>query len=62
MFTAGGFTASTPGDYQLQDFLWTGGAGLRLLINKKNRMFVRMDYARNSTFGGAFYLRLNDAF
>jgi len=62
VFTAGGFSASTPGDYQLQDFLWTGGAGLRLLINKKNRMFLRMDYARNSTFGGAFYLRLNDAF
>jgi hypothetical protein len=62
VFTAGGFTASNPGDYQLQDFLWTGGAGLRLLINKKNRMFVRMDYARNSTYGGAFYLRLNDAF
>jgi hypothetical protein len=62
IFTAGGFSASSPGDYQLQDFLWTGGAGLRFLINKKNRMFVRMDYARNSTFGGAFYLRLNDAF
>lgn len=62
LFTAGGFSASAIGDYHLPDFLWTGGAGLRFLVNKKNRMFVRMDYARNSTFGGAFYLRLNDAF
>lgn len=61
-FTAGGFSASSIGNYHLPDFLWTGGAGLRFLVNKKNRMFVRMDYARNSTMGGAFYLRLNDAF
>lgn len=62
VFTAVGFSASSIGNYHLPDFLWTGGVGLRFLVNKKNRMFVRMDYARNSTMGGAFYLRLNDAF
>ena len=62
VFTAGGFSGNSIDKYYLPDFLLTGGAGLRFLVNKKNRMFVRMDYARNSTMGGAFYLRLNDAF
>lgn len=62
VFTAGALSAPTVADYSTQDFLWTGGAGLRFMVNKKNRMFIRVDYARNSTFGGAFYFRLNDAF
>lgn len=62
LFTSGGFSAISIDQYHLPDFLWAGGAGLRFLVNKKNRMFVRMDYARNSIAGGAFYLRLNDAF
>jgi hypothetical protein len=44
------------------DLLYAGGAGLRFLVNKKNRMFLRLDYARNSLDGSAFYIRLNEAF
>ena len=62
VFGAGGFNDAAVRDYHLPDLLFSGGGGLRFLVNKKNRMFVRMDYALNSTMGGAFYLRLNDAF
>ena len=44
------------------DMLYSGGAGLRFLVNKKNSMFLRLDYARNSFDGAAFYIRLNEAF
>lgn len=61
-FASAGVMDQSIGHYQLDQTRYAGGLGLRFLVNKKNRMFVRVDYARNSTSGGAYYLRLHEAF
>lgn len=38
------------------------GAGLRFIINKKDRVRIRLDYGMTQSEGGAFYLTINDAF
>jgi outer membrane protein assembly factor BamA len=38
------------------------GAGLRFIINKKDRVRLRLDYGLTPSEGGAFYLTINDAF
>jgi hypothetical protein len=61
-FGSAGVIDESINQYSSADLLKAGGLGLRFLINKKNRMFVRLDYALNSTAGGAYYIRLNEAF
>lgn len=61
-FGSAGVIDESINQYSTSDLLKAGGLGLRFLMNKKNRMFVRFDYARNSTAGGAYYIRLNEAF
>lgn len=38
------------------------GAGLRYLLNQKDRVRLRLDYGLTPTEGGSFYLTINDAF
>lgn len=38
------------------------GAGLRFVVNKKDRVRIRLDYGLTAHEGGVFYLTLNDAF
>lgn len=61
-FAAAGVMGESVNQYQLNQTRYAVGGGLRFLVNKKNRMFLRLDYARNSTSGGAYYIRLNEAF
>ncbi|MEI6266161.1 MAG: hypothetical protein WCP74_13770 [Sphingobacteriia bacterium] len=61
-FGAVGIVGESISSYESNNTRYAGGAGLRFLVNKKNRMFVRLDYARNSTGGSAFYIKLNEAF
>ncbi|MBP7345800.1 MAG: hypothetical protein KA952_04605 [Sediminibacterium sp.] len=61
-FGSAGLIDDAPSSYSTSNLLKAGGLGLRFLVNKKNRMFLRIDYARNSTAGGAYYIRLNEAF
>lgn len=61
-FAASGIMGESINQYQLNQTRYAAGGGLRFLVNKKNRMFLRIDYARNSTAGGAYYIRLNEAF
>ncbi len=62
-FGAVGMMGESFSSYQPKyDLLYSGGVGLRFLVNKKNRMFIRLDYARNSFDGSAIYIRLNEAF
>jgi hypothetical protein len=61
-FGSAGVIDESINQYSTADLLKATGLGLRFLINKKNRMFLRLDYARNSTAGGAYYIRLNEAF
>ncbi|MDP3393229.1 hypothetical protein [Sediminibacterium sp.] len=61
-FGSAGLIDDALSSYSTDNLLKAGGLGLRFLVNKKNRMFLRLDYARNSTAGGAYYIRLNEAF
>ena len=61
-FAGAGIIDQSISKYQAANIRYAGGLGLRFLVNKKNRMFLRVDYARNSTAGGAYYIRLNEAF
>ena len=61
-FGSAGFIDGSIGNYSTSNLLKAGGMGLRFVVNKKNRMILRLDYARNGTEGGAYYIRLNEAF
>lgn len=61
-FAGTGIIDQSISKYQADNIRYAGGLGLRFLVNKKNRMFLRVDYARNSTEGSAYYIRLNEAF
>lgn len=62
-FIAGGILDKSLSKYELNNLHYAGGTGLRFLVNKKNRMFLRVDYALNSSSSGnAYYIRLNEAF
>ncbi len=41
---------------------FTYGAGLRIVLNKKDRVRLRIDYGRTLREGGAFYATINEAF
>ncbi|TAF49834.1 MAG: hypothetical protein EAZ62_08800 [Sphingobacteriia bacterium] len=62
MFAGAGVVDETYSKYQWDQLRFAGGAGLRFLVNQKNRMFIRLDYARNSMGGSAYYVKLNEAF
>jgi hypothetical protein len=36
--------------------------GVRILLNKKESVFARFDFAFNNEGGTGFYIRINDAF
>jgi hypothetical protein len=48
--------------FMLKTIKTTGGIGLRILINKKENVFIRADLAFNNEGGTGFYIRINDAF
>lgn len=62
VFGSAGVVNESIGKYQFNEIRYAGGAGIRFLVNKKNRMILRIDYARNSLAGSAFYIRLQEAF
>jgi hypothetical protein len=62
VFAGTGIVGESIGNYEASNLRFAGGAGLRFLVNKKNRMFIRLDYAQNSTGGNAYYIKLNEAF
>jgi hypothetical protein len=61
-FAAAGIMDQSIGKYEFNNLRYAGGLGLRFLVNKKNRMFLRADCALNGTSGAAYYIRLNEAF
>lgn len=48
--------------FSTQSLKSTAGMGLRILLNKKESMFARFDFAVNNEGGSGFYIRINDAF
>lgn len=45
-----------------QNQRYTYGAGLRVLVNRKERIFVRLDYGRSTDGSSGFYIRVNESF
>ncbi|MFN5317997.1 MAG: BamA/TamA family outer membrane protein [Bacteroidia bacterium] len=48
--------------FNTQSIKSTAGMGLRILLNKKESVFARFDFAVNNEGGTGFYIRINDAF
>lgn len=61
-FVAVGEVAPEIDKFMLKTIKVTSGAGLRILLNKKEYVFVRVDLAFNNEGGTGFYIRINDAF
>lgn len=61
-FLALGEVASNVRLFSAQHIKSTAGMGLRILLNKKESVFARFDFAINNEGGTGFYIRINDAF
>lgn len=61
-FGSTGLVGESISNYEAKELKYSGGAGLRFLVNKKNRMILRVDYALSNAYGSAYYIRLNEAF
>jgi outer membrane protein assembly factor BamA len=61
-FYSAGAVAGTYGMLFQKTWQQSFGGGLRIILNKKDRLRLRVDYGRTLHEGGAFYLTVNDAF
>lgn len=61
-FAGTGSVAPSLNAYRIDQWLVTAGAGVRLLLNKKDRIYLRIDYGQTNQGYGNFYLTLNEAF
>lgn len=61
-FLSGGTVSSVYSDIFKNDYKMSFGAGLRFVLNKKDRVRLRLDYGRTINEGGALYITINDAF
>lgn len=61
-FIGAGEVANSFDELSLMRIKVAGGGGIRFLLNPKESIFVRFDYAWNNEGGGGFYIRINDAF
>jgi outer membrane protein assembly factor BamA len=49
-------------DYNLQDLKYSYGGGLRIAVNKKEKLNIRLDYGIGQGKNNGFYLQLGEAF
>jgi outer membrane protein assembly factor BamA len=61
-FVSGGRVAQTPGELFEGKYHYSYGLGTRITVNKKQRISVRLDIARNETGNNEFYARFFEAF
>jgi hypothetical protein len=61
-FLSGGTVAASYSEIFENDYKISFGAGLRIVLNKKDRVRLRLDYGRTINEGGALYITINDAF
>ncbi|TAG60987.1 MAG: hypothetical protein EAZ26_13445 [Runella slithyformis] len=61
-FASTGQVAGHINDFKVSGFKLAYGAGIRFLLNKKEHIYVRFDYARTSDADSGFYIRINDSF
>ena len=60
-FSAFGDVASQFDEFQLSEFKWTAGGGIRLMVNKADRINIRIDYGIGHETSG-FYFAFAEAF
>jgi outer membrane protein assembly factor BamA len=61
-FGGGGNVGSNALDYSLSDLKFSCGAGLRIPLNKKEKLNLRIDYGIGQGKNSGFYLQLGEAF
>jgi outer membrane protein assembly factor BamA len=61
-FCATGNVANLPSKFQLNQFKFAYGAGLRFAINRKEKLNIRADYGFTADGNSGFYLQLSEAF
>lgn len=61
-FAGGGNVSNKPGDYSLNDFKFSYGGGIRFVLNKKEKLNLRIDYGIGQGKNNGFYLQLGEAF
>jgi outer membrane protein assembly factor BamA len=61
-FMSAGEVASGLESFSSKRIKSAAGIGLRILLNKKESVFARFDFALNNQGGHGFYIRINDAF
>ncbi|GAA4454190.1 hypothetical protein GCM10023189_20350 [Nibrella saemangeumensis] len=62
VFVAAGGVADQMRNFTLETTRYSGGAGLRVLMNRKKNLYARFDLAVNSNQTANFYFRMMDAF
>lgn len=62
VFAAVGDVARHLGDFDLSDFKYSGGLGLRLAIDPQERVYLRVDFAVGREGVRAFYFQFSEAF
>ncbi len=63
LFASAGDVARVPSDFGFQTINWAVGAGLRFVVNPKERNMIRMDYAHGKTKQDkGFYFGVNEVY
>jgi outer membrane protein assembly factor BamA len=61
-FAGAGGVAPTSGEFSPHNTRYAGGAGIRVLLNRKKNVFLRTDVALNDNGTVNLYIRMLDAF
>ncbi|KAA9325289.1 BamA/TamA family outer membrane protein [Hymenobacter busanensis] len=62
VFGAAGQVHNSLGDFRPNDFNVAAGAGLRIAVNRQDRLAIRIDYAVGSGQSSGLYFAFNEAF
>lgn len=62
VFGGTGTVGRTFADYSLRDLKYSYGGGLRIAVNKKEKLNIRLDYGIGQGNNNGFYLQLGEAF
>ncbi len=62
LFGSAGRVGNEISDLGVAGLKYGGGAGLRLMLNRKERLNIRIDYARGSNQSSGLYFAIGEAF
>jgi hypothetical protein len=61
-FAGAGTVAPSIGDYSMRDLKYSAGAGFRILLSKKEKLSLRVDYGVGMGRNRGLYIQLGEAF